>query len=123
MIRFSLRIPADLHEQGTAQAAADRRSLNSEILHLLEVALIAPGRGITRRRSGFSCPAPGETGFLPGLKAGTSSGNPGERTTRTAGVGVRVVRLCGRSGGAGVVVVRLRWLPEGRTALPASGGL
>ncbi|MEU0822296.1 Arc family DNA-binding protein [Streptomyces mirabilis] len=42
MIRFSLRIPADLHEQVTAQAAADRRSLNSEILHLLEVALTAP---------------------------------------------------------------------------------
>ncbi|MFE2970843.1 Arc family DNA-binding protein [Streptomyces sp. NPDC059340] len=42
MIRFSLRIPADLHEQVTAQAAADRRSLNSEILHLLEAALTAP---------------------------------------------------------------------------------
>ncbi|MFI1693929.1 Arc family DNA-binding protein [Streptomyces sp. NPDC020794] len=42
MIRFSLRIPADLHEQATAQATADRRSLNSEILHLLEVALTAP---------------------------------------------------------------------------------
>ncbi|MFC9632562.1 Arc family DNA-binding protein [Streptomyces mirabilis] len=42
MIRFSLRIPADLHEQVTARAAADRRSLNSEILHLLEVALTAP---------------------------------------------------------------------------------
>ncbi|MFJ9710434.1 Arc family DNA-binding protein [Streptomyces sp. NPDC101234] len=33
MIRFSLRIPADLHERVTAQATADRRSLNSEILH------------------------------------------------------------------------------------------
>ncbi|GAA3817448.1 Arc family DNA-binding protein [Streptomyces phyllanthi] len=42
MIRFSLRIPADLHERVTAQAAADRRSLNSEILHLLEVALATP---------------------------------------------------------------------------------
>ncbi|MFE2972974.1 Arc family DNA-binding protein [Streptomyces sp. NPDC059340] len=42
MIRFSLRIPADLHEQVTARAAADRRSLNSEILHLLEAALAAP---------------------------------------------------------------------------------
>ncbi|QIZ00924.1 Arc family DNA-binding protein [Streptomyces sp. S1D4-11] len=42
MIRFSLRIPADLHERLTAHAAADRRSLNSEILHLLEVALAAP---------------------------------------------------------------------------------
>ncbi|MEU0818390.1 Arc family DNA-binding protein [Streptomyces mirabilis] len=42
MIRFSLRIPTDLHAQVTARAAADRRSLNSEILHLLEVALTAP---------------------------------------------------------------------------------
>jgi hypothetical protein len=42
MIRFSLRIPADLHEQVSARATADRRSLNSEILHLLEVALTAP---------------------------------------------------------------------------------
>ncbi|MFF4729757.1 Arc family DNA-binding protein [Streptomyces mirabilis] len=42
MIRFSLRIPADLHERVTARATADRRSLNSEILHLLEVALTAP---------------------------------------------------------------------------------
>ncbi|MEU9456368.1 Arc family DNA-binding protein [Streptomyces sp. NPDC048277] len=39
MIRFSLRIPADLHERVIAQAAVDRRSLNSEILHLLEAAL------------------------------------------------------------------------------------
>ncbi|WP_316769378.1 Arc family DNA-binding protein [Streptomyces sasae] len=43
MIRFSLRIPADLHERVTAQAAADRRSLNSEILYLLEAALSASG--------------------------------------------------------------------------------
>ncbi|MFD9282169.1 Arc family DNA-binding protein [Streptomyces mirabilis] len=33
MIRFSLRIPEDLHERLTVCAAADRRSLNSEILH------------------------------------------------------------------------------------------
>ncbi|WP_323139326.1 Arc family DNA-binding protein [Streptomyces sp. NBC_01549] len=42
MIRFSLRLPEDLHERVTAHAAADRRSLNSQILHLLEVALAAP---------------------------------------------------------------------------------
>ncbi|WP_409469642.1 Arc family DNA-binding protein [Streptomyces sp. HC307] len=41
MIRFALRIPEDLHARLTAQAAADRRSINSEILHLLEVALTA----------------------------------------------------------------------------------
>ncbi|WP_329361844.1 Arc family DNA-binding protein [Streptomyces sp. NBC_01483] len=42
MIRFSLRLPEDLHERVTAHAAADRRSLNSQILHLLEIALAAP---------------------------------------------------------------------------------
>jgi hypothetical protein len=39
MIRFSLRIPADLHERVIATATADRRSLNSRILHPLEAAL------------------------------------------------------------------------------------
>ncbi|WP_323183371.1 Arc family DNA-binding protein [Streptomyces sp. NBC_00038] len=39
MIRFALRIPEDLHARLTTQAAADRRSINSEILHLLDVAL------------------------------------------------------------------------------------
>ncbi|WP_329534245.1 Arc family DNA-binding protein [Streptomyces sp. NBC_01450] len=43
MIRFSLRIPEDLHERVIARAATDRRSLNSEILHLIEVALNAAG--------------------------------------------------------------------------------
>ncbi|MFF7593970.1 Arc family DNA-binding protein [Streptomyces mirabilis] len=55
MIRFSLRIPEDLHERLTARAAADRRSLNSEILHLLEVALTDPG---TRAGSPGSDPTP-----------------------------------------------------------------
>ncbi|WP_075732817.1 Arc family DNA-binding protein [Streptomyces acidiscabies] len=41
MIRFALRLPEDLHTRLTAQAATDRRSINSEILHLLEVALTA----------------------------------------------------------------------------------
>ncbi|MCX4612588.1 MULTISPECIES: Arc family DNA-binding protein [Streptomyces] len=41
MIRFSLRIPEDLHKRVVARAATDRRSLNSEILHLIEVALNA----------------------------------------------------------------------------------
>jgi plasmid stability protein len=45
MIRFALRIPDDLHARLTAQAATDRRSVNSEILHLLEVALGAPAGG------------------------------------------------------------------------------
>ncbi|WP_329367577.1 Arc family DNA-binding protein [Streptomyces sp. NBC_01483] len=42
MMRVSLRIPAGLPERATARAAADRRSLNSEILHPLEAALAAP---------------------------------------------------------------------------------
>jgi hypothetical protein len=41
MIRFALRLPEDLHTRLTDQAAADRRSINSEILHLLEAALAA----------------------------------------------------------------------------------
>ncbi|SEF93070.1 Arc-like DNA binding domain-containing protein [Thermomonospora echinospora] len=39
MIRLSLRLPDDLHTRLVARAHADRRSLNSEILHLLETAL------------------------------------------------------------------------------------
>ncbi|WP_078912862.1 Arc family DNA-binding protein [Streptomyces sp. NRRL S-646] len=42
MIRFALRIPEDLHARLTARAAADRRSINSEILHLLDAALSTP---------------------------------------------------------------------------------
>lgn len=37
--RVTVRIPADLHSQVAAQAKADRRSLNSEILYLLEAGL------------------------------------------------------------------------------------
>ncbi|GGK57912.1 hypothetical protein Ppa06_16240 [Planomonospora parontospora subsp. parontospora] len=43
MVRFSLRIPDDLHDRIAARAGKDRRSVNSEILHLLEVALDAVG--------------------------------------------------------------------------------
>ncbi|MER6605813.1 toxin-antitoxin system HicB family antitoxin [Streptomyces sp. NPDC000927] len=39
MVKLNLRLPDDLHARLTAQAAADRRSLNSEILHLIEVGL------------------------------------------------------------------------------------
>ncbi|MER5495013.1 Arc family DNA-binding protein [Streptomyces sp. LE64] len=37
--RISLRLPADLHERLVERARTDRRSVNSEIIHLLEVAL------------------------------------------------------------------------------------
>jgi predicted HicB family RNase H-like nuclease len=43
MLKLTLRIPADLHARLTTQADLDRRSLNSEILHLLEVTLTAVG--------------------------------------------------------------------------------
>ncbi|MHB9858265.1 Arc family DNA-binding protein [Streptomyces sp. YIM S03343] len=37
--RISLRLPTDLHARLVEAARADRRSLNSEIIHLLEAAL------------------------------------------------------------------------------------
>jgi predicted HicB family RNase H-like nuclease len=42
--RISLRLPVDLHERLAERARNDRRSLNSEIVHLLEVA-IGPAGG------------------------------------------------------------------------------
>ena len=39
MVNFNVRFPEDLHARVRAQAAADRRSNNSEILHLIEVGL------------------------------------------------------------------------------------
>ncbi|MEV4086438.1 Arc-like DNA binding dprotein [Nonomuraea fuscirosea] len=41
MIRITLRLPDDVHAQLLTQAETDRRSLNSEIVHLIEVALNA----------------------------------------------------------------------------------
>ncbi|MGW2701745.1 Arc family DNA-binding protein [Streptomyces sp. NPDC001340] len=57
MIRFSLRIPEDLHERVIARAATDRRSLNSEILHLIEVALSDVGAGVESRGADRTSPA------------------------------------------------------------------
>jgi hypothetical protein len=37
--RISLRLPTAIHTMLVEQARANRRSLNSEIVHLLEVAL------------------------------------------------------------------------------------
>ncbi len=44
MVRFSLRIPDDLHEQIIASAQADRRSLNAQMLYLIEKGLGHDGR-------------------------------------------------------------------------------
>ena len=41
MVKVTVRIPDELHARLVSQAETDRRSLNSEILHLLEVALTA----------------------------------------------------------------------------------
>ncbi|WMX47090.1 Arc family DNA-binding protein [Streptomyces roseicoloratus] len=59
MIKFTLRIPEDFHERLTTQAAADRRSLNSELLHLLEVGLAAVAPETPDRPGGDAAsPAP-----------------------------------------------------------------
>ncbi|WP_329216780.1 FitA-like ribbon-helix-helix domain-containing protein [Streptomyces sp. NBC_01485] len=42
MVKLNLRLPDALHARLTARAAADRRSLNAEILHFIEVALGSP---------------------------------------------------------------------------------
>ncbi|MET8864676.1 Arc family DNA-binding protein [Nonomuraea sp. NPDC004580] len=39
MVRFTLRIPDDLYEQVAESAATSRRSLNAQVLWLLEQAL------------------------------------------------------------------------------------
>jgi hypothetical protein len=44
MIRITLRLPDDLHAQVTAAAERDRRSLNAEILYLIEKGLSDDGR-------------------------------------------------------------------------------
>lgn len=36
MIRITLRLPEDVHARVVTQAEADRRSLNSEIVYLIE---------------------------------------------------------------------------------------
>jgi plasmid stability protein len=58
MIRFALRLPDDLHARLVSQAAADRRSINSEILHLLEAALSTAGVNDESPSGDSSSPAP-----------------------------------------------------------------
>ncbi|GAA2525937.1 Arc family DNA-binding protein [Streptomyces albidoflavus] len=41
MVKLNLRLPDDLHARVRTQAATDRRSLNAEILHLIETGLAA----------------------------------------------------------------------------------
>ncbi|MFJ8632241.1 Arc family DNA-binding protein [Streptomyces sp. NPDC093568] len=59
MVNFNVRFPDDLHARVRAQAAADRRSINSEILHLIEVGLTAIAAETPDRRGGDpATPAP-----------------------------------------------------------------
>ncbi|WGD42349.1 TA system antitoxin ParD family protein [Streptomyces cathayae] len=59
MVNFNVRFPDDLHARVRAQAAADRRSINSEILHLIEVGLAAVASGTRDRPDGDpASPAP-----------------------------------------------------------------
>ncbi|MEO3892541.1 Arc family DNA-binding protein [Nonomuraea sp. B5E05] len=41
MMRMTLRLADDVHARVAARAEAERRSLNSQIVHLLEIALAA----------------------------------------------------------------------------------
>jgi hypothetical protein len=41
MIRITLRLPDDVHARVAARAETERRSLNSQIVHLLEIGLAA----------------------------------------------------------------------------------
>ncbi|WP_406161378.1 Arc family DNA-binding protein [Streptomyces canus] len=56
MIKFTLRIPDDVHSRLIAQAETDRRSLNSEMLYLLEVGLGAVSSETPNRPGGDSAP-------------------------------------------------------------------
>ncbi|WP_455361799.1 Arc family DNA-binding protein [Streptomyces sp. SYSU K21746] len=67
MIRFSLRLPDELHDRLTTQAATDRRSVNSEILHLLEVALSA---------TAVEAESPGGDSATPAPLRGTPDSSP-----------------------------------------------
>ncbi|MFE9778994.1 Arc family DNA-binding protein [Streptomyces sp. NPDC005775] len=65
--RITLRLPTDLHEWLATQAKSARRSLNSEIVHRLEVerdAAMADAESPSPR-FGSSCPAPQESDSSP----------------------------------------------------------
>ncbi|MFD1046698.1 Arc family DNA-binding protein [Kibdelosporangium lantanae] len=68
MINFNVRFPEDVHARVRAQAAADRRSINSEILHLLEIALATVAPRTPDRPGGdpvFAAPLPGKPDSFP----------------------------------------------------------
>ncbi|WP_051741672.1 Arc family DNA-binding protein [Streptomyces xylophagus] len=58
MVNFNVRFPEDLHARVRAQAATDRRSINSEILYLIEVGLTAVSTDAGSPGSDPANPAP-----------------------------------------------------------------
>ncbi|WP_143219647.1 toxin-antitoxin system HicB family antitoxin [Actinomadura sp. CNU-125] len=56
--RITLRIPADVHVRLVEQAARDRRSLNAEIVYLLETAIGGAGGDADPPRGRSAFPAP-----------------------------------------------------------------
>ena len=59
-VRITLRLPEELRDWLRENAQRERRSLNSEIIYMLEVARTAVGGGDPSplRRLLFPCPAP-----------------------------------------------------------------
>ncbi|WP_255951332.1 Arc family DNA-binding protein [Streptomyces odontomachi] len=69
MIKFTLRLPDDLHQRLTDQATTARRSLNSEILRLLESDLSATPSATPNRCDGDSTsPRHAGAGIRPSLE-------------------------------------------------------
>jgi plasmid stability protein len=58
MVNFRLRIPEELHARLAARAAADRRSLNAEILYFIEGALSTPPTDVASPGGDSTFPAP-----------------------------------------------------------------
>ncbi|WP_329310327.1 Arc family DNA-binding protein [Streptomyces sp. NBC_01262] len=58
MVNFNVRFPDELIARVRIQATADRRSINSEILHLLEVALATVGEDAESPGGNSAAPAP-----------------------------------------------------------------
>jgi Arc-like DNA binding domain len=55
---LNLRLPEELHARLADQATVDRRSLNSEILYLIEVGLAAVGTDAVPPGGDSATPAP-----------------------------------------------------------------
>src|SRR5690606_5188380 len=69
--RISLRLPTELHARLVARATADRRSLNSEIVYLLQTALgTATGdAGSSGGESAFPAPLRGKPDSSPACRS------------------------------------------------------